>query len=77
MVDRRDGIERRATPRDTAERRGPGRPRTPDETKPRTLHVKVPPWLHDAVCRIALRRGMAVNAILRRMIERGANGGEL
>jgi hypothetical protein len=69
--ERRSGVERRAEARGTEDRRrGPGRPAIPEEERQRTVHVKLPPDLHDALCRLALREGIAVNAVLRSLVER-------
>lgn len=59
------------------DRRGPGRPRTRPDRRQQTVHVKLPADLHDGLCRAALRRDMAVNAILRELVERAAAAGEL
>jgi len=73
MTDRRKAQQPFSGP----ERRTVGRPRIPEEQRQQTVHVKLPPDVHDAVCRIALRRGLAVNAVLRVIIERAFRTGEL
>jgi predicted HicB family RNase H-like nuclease len=62
--------DRRAAARGTPERRKRGRPLVPLEQRPATLHVKVSAALHDAVCAAAVRQGLAVNALLRSLIEK-------
>lgn len=74
LADRRCGEDRRSAdlglPPGVPERRRPGRPRIPDEARPRTLHVKVTPQLHDAVSLISIRTGVPLNALIRRLLER-------
>ena len=49
----------------TPVRRGPGRPRKDRTERSATRHCKLQPDIDDAVCRIAVRRGMNVSAVIR------------
>lgn len=59
-----------------AERRKRGRPPISEKDRQHTLHVRLPVAIHDAICRCALRRGVAVNAVARMMLERAVLGDE-
>lgn len=63
MTDRRSGADRRAEPRETPERRRPGRPPT-GRTPTITRRVKLSEALYDAICRIALRDRVSIHAVL-------------
>lgn len=75
-MERRSGVDRRAVDRGTPDRRRPGRPRLPPEQRPQTIRVKLPADMHDALCRAAVRYELAVNAVVRRLVERAILTGE-
>lgn len=54
---------------DVTETRPRGRPKKRDRTKTATLHVRVNPDAHDRMCRMALRLGLDVNTVARRILE--------
>ena len=57
-------------------KRKPGRPRLGDGKQQRsTLHLNLPSDIYDAVCRIALRRGISVRAAARELIEGATSSG--
>jgi predicted HicB family RNase H-like nuclease len=66
-----NGPERRYVQVDIAEdRRKPGRPRLAASEASGTLSVRLPAGLHDLACRVALRDGVSVSAVIRAALER-------
>lgn len=53
-----------------------GRPRIPIEQRPVTVHVKLSAELYDWVSRVSVRRDEAVNAVVRKLVERAAHADE-
>lgn len=71
--DRRSGLDRRNSWRDKPDRRRRGRPALTEDQRQQTIHVKLPPKLHDWLCRAARRQNSSVNAIVRQLVERAAD----
>lgn len=73
MNERRSGLDRRAEPRDTAERRKrPGQPRLAEGEDSTTIHFRVPTSLYDATYRIAAsdrRYAGKLSAVARHALE--------
>jgi hypothetical protein len=54
----------------TPQRRRPGRPSLPVEQRPVVRACRLDALTDDAVCRLAVRRGISVNAVIRLAVRR-------
>ena len=50
--------------------RGPGRPRLVAGQDPERINVLLTPDLHDGACRVAVRSGVSVGAVIRMALAR-------
>ena len=51
-----------------------GRPPLPPEAKPVAVSLKLPPWVYDHYCRLAMSSGESVHGLIRRAVVRDISG---